>query len=116
MEVAYLGYTGATYLTKFTQDDTSHAYLVLTRSDRFFALCISFLVAIYISGCSNNTHGPGCTSVCGHCINGTLCSHVDGSCEGGCDTGWTGGACVTSKYFMIIISISFRDAICNLVS
>ena len=73
-----------------------------------FSGCGSFLLATNLSGCSNNTHGPSCTSVCGHCINGAVCSHVDGSCEGGCDAGWTGEACVTSKSHYVNVSVLIK--------
>lgn len=49
-------------------------------------------------GCDNGTYGNDCNNTCGHCINDESCFHTKGSCLNGCDPGFTGNICQTSRY------------------
>ena len=49
-------------------------------------------------GCDNGTYGNDCNNTCGHCINDESCFHTNGSCLNGCDPGFTGNICQTSRY------------------
>ena len=43
--------------------------------------------------CDNNTFGPSCTGVCGHCSEKKQCHHNNGTCLNGCDPGFSGNQC-----------------------
>lgn len=54
--------------------------------------------SINSTACTRGSYGIHCNETCGHCFNGSQCSSINGSCPRGCDSGYTGDLCTTSKY------------------
>ena len=55
---------------------------------------------IVILACENGTYGNDCKNKCGHCTDKESCSHTNGTCLVGCDPGYVGELCKTSKLYM----------------
>lgn len=51
-----------------------------------------------VKACGNGTYGPDCSVLCGHCLNQNDCHYVNGSCLTGCNTGFQGKFCNSSKF------------------
>jgi hypothetical protein len=49
--------------------------------------------------CNNGYYGDKCANQCNtHCKEGdTICRHTDGVCLNGCQAGWNGTKCDSSK-------------------
>lgn len=47
--------------------------------------------------CEGETYGAGCKETCGHCHDVNQCSKINGTCLTGCDAGFEGDLCKTSK-------------------
>ena len=55
------------------------------------------LSSCIVLGCNNGTYGSECNNTCGHCVNDDVCIHTNGTCLNGCDSGYVGDLCKTSK-------------------
>lgn len=59
------------------------------------------LVELIFIECSSGYFGTGCRETCSrHCINNTVCNHVSGICPNGCEDGYMGTHCNSSKRWM----------------
>ena len=60
----------------------------------FIVLLITF---VSTKACNNGTYGHGCLETCGHCRDQKDCHNVNGSCLTGCEDGYRGDLCTSSK-------------------
>ena len=59
-----------------------------------------YRVAYYFystKACNNGFYGPGCIEKCGYCRDQKDCHNVNGSCLTGCENGYRGYLCTSSK-------------------
>ena len=61
--------------------------------------------------CNSTKYGPDCKLTCGECKNG-LCDHETGQCLEGCNPGWKGALCNTSKTHKFLLCDLFLDRSC----
>lgn len=54
-------------------------------------------ILYFTKACSNGTFGHSCTEICGHCRDQNECHYVNGSCLTGCEEGYRGDLCDSSK-------------------
>ena len=54
-------------------------------------------LGFFSNACGNGTYGPGCIETCGHCRDQRDCYNVNGSCLLGCEDGYRGELCNSSK-------------------
>lgn len=63
--------------------------------DRHFSL-FTFEMFIF-QECNRGKFGANCAYECGHCLHKEKCHYVDGTCLNGCDDGYRGTQCKSSK-------------------
>lgn len=74
--------------------------LYASLSNTTFAYCVVFIyegVFLISKACSNATYGQYCIEKCGHCRDQRDCHNVNGSCLSGCEDGYRGELCNSSK-------------------
>lgn len=54
-------------------------------------------MGFFSKACNNGTYGQGCKNQCGHCRDQNECHNVYGSCLTGCEDGYRGEMCNSSK-------------------
>lgn len=47
--------------------------------------------------CPPLKYGENCSELCGNCFDNLPCNHIDGTCMKGCQEGFRGQRCRTSK-------------------
>lgn len=59
---------------------------------------------ILFEACDNGYYGNECNNTCGYCLDLSDCFHINGTCLNGCESGYIGDLCKSSK---LISQISY---------
>ena len=52
---------------------------------------------ILFEACVNGYYGKECNNTCGYCLDLSDCFHINGTCLNGCESGYIGDLCKSSK-------------------
>lgn len=88
--------------------------LYASLSNTTFAYCVLFInkaVFLISKACSNATYGLDCIEKCWHCRDQRDCHHVNGSCLSGCEDGYRGDLCDSSKVCNTLVTSALSKKI-----
>lgn len=72
-------------------------YIYISANEYIFCIETLFFIA-----CNRGSYGFGCKERCGQCRDLNQCYHITGTCQTGCDPGYGGDMCNTSRYSLCI--------------
>lgn len=53
--------------------------------------------SFFFAACPYSKYGGNCSETCGNCFKNLTCNHIDGTCINGCQKGFRGQFCRSSK-------------------
>lgn len=55
------------------------------------------VLPFFFAACPYSKYGGNCSETCGNCFKNLTCNHIDGTCINGCQKGFRGQFCRSSK-------------------
>ena len=62
---------------------------------------------IFYAECQDGFYNSGCSSTCGHCLNGEYCNKITGHCPRGCESNFLQAFCLGTMYSRELTTIQY---------